>query len=1177
VARGQGKFSLWGSLGILAIGVGVLGYVIALMVQPKPPATLDKATRQVERRWFPKAIVTLSDLLDAEPRNTDARVLRAHCYLKTRQFDEARADFALALQHKPGLPGARLGLAKVLRSRKKYDEAIAIAREVAKDHPNIPGPYAVIGKVEFTRFQVEARECVQLLEDDPHNPLTIAASTEIRLGRFDKTEAYWKRWYEKDPGNAVLKKLRKHLDAAKAHFARAVENLRKGCGSVPGVVGKGEPETGLLLAAVLLEAGQFDAAEEVVDLALARTGVDRVQGTLIKAQVLSDRAAQLMREAAADDDDGKRERANTNTRKAIDLLEKLVDDYPHAERARDKLIAYYIRALRFDDADRLAAKKRVGPRNPMAHYVKAIVHLARGAYDEATSELLLVQSEMGGQPQYHFSLGLAYYRGGGPQASVALATSQFQLVTKLRPGFVPARFRLAKLYLRQGAYADVREQCERILDLPGRPARLNAPVLIMLSEALQGLKDYSGALRRLDIAYQLTGDTAKNPLIAQWYAVIEQGKEDQVLENIDQALAKLKTPRDKAAFECIRGYAYLKQGKRKDAFASFRSALFRDRTYIMVYVHLANAYDAYNELDKAVKEYERGVKMMSDLRLPKNAALHFGLAQVYVKQNRPIDARRQLAEVLEIDGNHAAARLRLAALELRDRNFEKALREVELVIRRHETAEARFLAGLIHSASARRPAAEIKADIERQRRGTPGMRGVQVTEADIAAARRLSWNRAVKSYEKAIELDPRFRFSYEVGLIYAMQRKFVKMVSVYRRALKAAPPAARRQLHRRLAMALCASARYRDAVAAARQAVQLSSRASRPDPNELLRNRFTLINCLIANAEFGEARAEVTRTTGALAGFRKAYLAMIDRLSRMRADAAAVAGGGGGGRELNEVAGRELNLALLFSRAGVAWLPQAELVYNQLLQNDVDNVIAMRYLGDLYIVTRRLGKAEAINKKILRVSPGFALALRNLAAIEEMRTRAEAAKKATPDERIKAQAQAVAYYQMAMNADPTFWLPKLELAAIYQRAGMKKKALELYEAVIKLNPSQVQALNDYANLCAEEQQNLDQAIQYARKASQLSPHSGEVADTLGLLHTMMGKPEKALEELEKARYLLPNHPTVTYHLAVACVKTGKKARALTILNGLLKSKAPFAERDEAVLLRDKLQSELKTP
>jgi len=1082
----RGRFSLWSAAGILAIGVGLLGYVLVMMLQPKPPATLQRARDQAERRLYFKAIGTLTELLDAEPKHLDARLLRARCRLKTREFDAAREDFEQALADQPGLPVARLGLAEVMWHRNQYDPAKALAEEVAREHPSLPGPYAVIGKIEFARFQEQARECVQLLEDDPNNPLTVAAATEIRLGRFESTEAYWQRWHAREPGNATLQKLRQHLDAAKEHFDSAVANLRKGCGLAPEIDGPGEPETRLLLAAVLLESGRFDEAEEAVAQALKQPGVDRVQATIIQAQVLSDRADQMMNQAAAADDAALRERANALTNQAIALLEALLEDYPQAVRARDKLVAHYVRALRFEDANRLVSQKRGGSRDPMAHYVRAIVHLARREYEEAASELLMVQNEMRGQAQYHFSLGLAYYRGGGPQAAVELATSEFRAVVHLLPHFVPARFRLARLYLRQGAYEDVREQCERILEVPGRSAQLNAPVYLMLSEALQGLNDFAPALRWLDHAYQAIGDSPKDPLIAQWYAVIEQGKEDQVLANLDEAQANLKAPRDRAAFECIRGYAYLKKGLREKAFDAFNKALMLDQTYIMAYVHLANAHETYNELDQAMRAYERGNKMLADLRLPKNAALHFGMALVYLKQDRPLDARRQLDEVLEIDPNHTAARLRLAALELQERRFDNALREVALVIRRRDSAEARFLAGLIHSAAARRPDADLRAEIETRRLGTPGMRGVPVTEDDLAAARRLSWDEAVKHYERAITLDPRFRFSYEAGLIYAMQGRFDPMVAVYRRALKSAPPAARRQLQRHLATALCANGSYRDAVEAAREALKPLPQAARPDPNERLRNRFTLINALIAGGDFAEARAEVGRTSGTLTGFRKAYLEMIERLDASRGD----------GRALNETVGRELNLALLFSRAGVAWLPQAELTYNRLLAADPKNIIAMRYLSDLYIVTQRLDKAEKVNRDILREAPQFALALRNLAAIEELRTRPDAAKLTDPAERLQAQNQAVTYYRMAINADPEFWLPRLELAGIYQRAGMNEQALELYEEVIKLNPTQIQALNDYANLCAEEQKNLDQAIAYARKASELSPHSGEVVKKL---------------------------------------------------------------------------------
>ncbi len=131
--------------------------------------------------------------------------------------------------------------------------------------------------------------------------------------------------------------------------------------------------------------------------------------------------------------------------------------------------------------------------------------------------------------------------------------------------------------------------------------------------------------------------------------------------------------------------------------------------------------------------------------------------------------------------------------------------------------------------------------------------------------------------------------------------------------------------------------------------------------------------------------------------------------------------------------------------------------------------------------------------------------------------------------------------------------------------------MALYEQVIALNPQQVQALNDYANLCAEEKKNLDKAIEYARKAKELSPFDGAVADTLGVLHTLLGQPDAAVEHLEQARCLLPSHPTVRYHLAVAYDQTGKKEKALALLDELMESDAKFPERAEAETLRGRLR------
>ena len=47
------------------------------------------------------------------------------------------------------------------------------------------------------------------------------------------------------------------------------------------------------------------------------------------------------------------------------------------------------------------------------------------------------------------------------------------------------------------------------------------------------------------------------------------------------------------------------------------------------------------------------------------------------------------------------------------------------------------------------------------------------------------------------------------------------------------------------------------------------------------------------------------------------------------------------------------------------------------------------------------------------------------------------------------------------------------------------------------------------------------------------PLGDAVRDALAVLHTLLSKPDEALELLERGKALLPSSPTVTYRLAVA--------------------------------------------
>jgi len=1159
------RWLFWASAAVLAVGVIGLAYVLALNAKPARTEGVQEARDEMARLRFHRAIAILTPVIEQNPENAEALVARGVCHLETGRPAQARPDFRRALEARPGLPSAELGLAGALVAEGDYERGIEAARKVAEANPQLVEPYAILGRAHHGLFDRAARECIRIAEEDPKNPLAIAVAGEMRSGRLEPARAFWEDLYGRDPAAAVRSRFQVHLEAAEEHLRLAIENLRIGCGDTPERPGAGDAGTWLHLATLLLGTGDHADAERAADRALERPGVNRVRAVLVKAEVARERAGVLVREGAAESDPQKMAQAAEANERAIELLEALVQAYPDAAVARERLAMHYVRAGRFDEADLEARHSLKLMPSPTARYVRGIVRLAKGEYDPALAELLSVQAQMRDDPRFHFSLGLAYYRRGGPTASAALASTEFRRVIELRPNFVPARFRLAKLYLLQGWYQEAREQCERILAVRGRPPALNVQVYLMLSEAHRGLRDYEQTLRWLDRAVEEA--PSEDVLMAQAEQMLAQGMAEDLIRRYDP-----ERVRDTPVFAAIRGRAYLKMGMPNKAIENFRRAILLDPQYIVGYVQLAQAHEALGRYKDAVEQYKRAIRMASDLKLPDAPALHFRLGAVYARQDRVADAEAQFRKVLEVDRKHTAARLRLAALDLRKGDFQAALDQVNFVIDFcADTAEARFLAGLIHSAAARRPAEKIRAALG-SRAGSDGP--AAVTDRDIEAERHNLWNRAVRHYEKAIELDPHFRLSYEAAVVYAMQRRFDKMASVYLRAARVAPPGAKPQLLRRLAMAYLGAGDYSTAVQAAQEAVDLGLKLPRPDLDEDLRNRFTLVNCLLGAGEFQRARAELRRAPGMLPAFREGYLDMVDRLGKL---AEARTEAGPDTPALHHIAGRELNLGLLFSRAGPAWLGEAERTYRDLLQQDAGNIVALRLLSDLYMATakssdgERLAKAEAVNRQILERSPRFALAFRNLAVIEELRTRSKAAAQTTPEKRVEAQSKAVELYERAVEADPDFWLARLELGALYHRAGMNARAKGLYEQVIALNPTQVQALNDYADLCAEERRDLEKAMEYARRAKKLSPFSGAVADTLGVLHILLGESEAAVRELEEARYLLPNHPTVLYHLAVAYAKTGKREEALALLDGLLDGDVAFPGREEAVRLREELR------
>jgi len=136
-------------------------------------------------------------------------------------------------------------------------------------------------------------------------------------------------------------------------------------------------------------------------------------------------------------------------------------------------------------------------------------------------------------------------------------------------------------------------------------------------------------------------------------------------------------------------------------------------------------------------------------------------------------------------------------------------------------------------------------------------------------------------------------------------------------------------------------------------------------------------------------------------------------------------------------------------------------------------------------------------------------------------------------------AAAVQSYKKAEQIKAGYVPALVQQAMVLQMQGNTKAAVTEYQRVLRLAPSHVPTLNNLAYIYADQERDLQQALQYATRAYILAPRDGSVNDTLGYVLLKKGKTQEALKVLKQAESLLPDNPTVLYHLALAYKARGE--------------------------------------
>jgi tetratricopeptide (TPR) repeat protein len=107
--------------------------------------------------------------------------------------------------------------------------------------------------------------------------------------------------------------------------------------------------------------------------------------------------------------------------------------------------------------------------------------------------------------------------------------------------------------------------------------------------------------------------------------------------------------------------------------------------------------------------------------------------------------------------------------------------------------------------------------------------------------------------------------------------------------------------------------------------------------------------------------------------------------------------------------------------------------------------------------------------------------------------------------------------------------------AYESEASAKAEASQAYDLAIQTDPQNIDALLNGGTL-AYEQENLEKAREYFRRAAELDPESALAHFNLGSVLDELGEQEDARLHLRQAVQLDPNYPDAHYNLAYVCEK-----------------------------------------
>ena len=180
-------------------------------------------------------------------------------------------------------------------------------------------------------------------------------------------------------------------------------------------------------------------------------------------------------------------------------------------------------------------------------------------------------------------------------------------------------------------------------------------------------------------------------------------------------------------------------------------------------------------------------------------------------------------------------------------------------------------------------------------------------------------------------------------------------------------------------------------------------------------------------------------------------------------------------------------------------LEEAEKLYRQVLQDNPDNVDAMRMLAMVAAALKHFDDAERLLRRVVGIAPDFLAAVIDLGRVLKEQDRFE---------------EAIGYFKKAIEINPNNPQTHFMLAGAYAPAALNHEAVKEYRRTLELSPRHPGALLGLGN-SLKTVGRLDEAIRAYHDCIDVKPNNGETYWSLANLKTYRFTDEQ-LEEM-KAR------------------------------------------------------------